>query len=212
MNQIITIAVLGGGGRTGNFLVKQLLSQGYNVKLLLRNPENFKLKSQQIEIIRGDALDPEAVNSLVKGCQAVISTVGQRAGEPMVAVQATVNVLKAMEHYAVKRYMLVAGLNIDTPFDKKGQETIKATEWMKANFPVIQSDRQKAYDILSRADADWTLVRVPLIQFTQTRGAIKVDVEDCPGSQISAADIATFLTGQISDTTYIRKSPFIANV
>lgn len=34
------IAVIGGGGRTGKYLVSQLLNQGFHVKLLLRNPEN----------------------------------------------------------------------------------------------------------------------------------------------------------------------------
>ena len=40
MNTINKVAVLGGGGRTGNYLVSQLLQEGFSVKLLLRNPEN----------------------------------------------------------------------------------------------------------------------------------------------------------------------------
>ena len=42
MEQKIKIAVLGGGGRTGKYLVTQLLSQGYHLKLLLRNPEKLQ--------------------------------------------------------------------------------------------------------------------------------------------------------------------------
>ena len=212
MEQKIKIAVLGGGGRTGKYLVTQLLGHGYNIKLLLRSPENFQLESPLIEIIKGDAIDAEAVRLLVQGCQAVISTVGQRKDEPLVASQATINMLKAMTEYGIKRYVLVAGLNVDTPFDKKSPETIMATEWMKMTFPVIHADRQKTYSILSTSDVNWTLVRVPFIEFTDTKGETIVSLEDCRGNKISANDIATFVIEQLSDETYVKKSPFIANV
>ncbi|MES2730909.1 MAG: NAD(P)H-binding protein [Bacteroidota bacterium] len=211
MEQKIKIAVLGGGGRTGNHVVTQLLSQGYNIKLLLRNPENFSLKSPLIEIIKGDAIDAEAIHSLIQGCQAIISTVGQRKDEPLVASQATINILKAMAAFGIQRYILVAGLNIDTPFDKKSSETRIATEWMKENFPLIHNDRQKTYSILSTSNVNWTLVRVPFIDFTGEKSETIVSLEDCLGKKISATDIATFLAEQLSDDTYFKKSPFIAN-
>ena len=212
MEQKIKIAVLGGGGRTGKYLVTQLLSQGYNLKILLRNPEKLQLESPFIEIIKGDAIDAEAIRLLVQDCQAVISTIGQRKDEPLVSSQATINILQAMTAYGIKRYILVAGLNVDTPFDKKGPETITATDWMKITFPVIHEDRQKTYSILSTSDVSWTLVRVPFIEFTDAKAEIIVSLEDCCGNKISADDIATFAIEQLSDETYARKSPFIANV
>lgn len=212
MEQKIKIAILGGGGRTGKYLVTQLLSQGYNIKLLLRSPENSQPESPLIEIIKGDAIDIEAIRLLVEDCQVIISTVGQRKDEPLVASQATINVLKAMAEYGIQRYILVAGVNVDTPFDKKGSETSIATEWMNMNFPLIHADRQKAYSILSTSDVNWTLVRVPFIEFIDARGETIVSLEDCRGKKISATDIATFLIEQLSDCAYVKKSPFIANV
>jgi putative NADH-flavin reductase len=211
MEQNIKIAVLGGGGRTGKYLVRQLLSQGYNIKLLLRNLENFQIESPSIEIIKGDAIDPEAVRSLVEGCKAVISTVGQRKDEPLVASQTTINVLKAMTEFDIHRYILVAGLNVDTPFDQKGPETSLASEWMKTNFPLIHADRQKAYSILSTSEVNWTLVRVPYIVFTDTRGETIVSLKDCLGKKIGAADIACFLVEQLNEGRFTRESPFITN-
>ncbi|MCE7041697.1 NAD(P)-dependent oxidoreductase [Dyadobacter sp. CY312] len=215
------IAVIGGGGRTGKYLVDQLLDRGFQIKLLLRNPEisnqNLPLPNPAIQVVEGDVLNYEAVYALIEGCDAVISTVGQRKDEPLVASQATANILKAMSETAesenaAKRYILVAGLNVDTPFDKKGAETLVATEWMKTNFPVIHEDRQKAYEVLQKSDADWTLVRVPYIVFTDELSEIGVSLEDAPGQKISAASIAGFLIDQLSDENYIRKAPFIANI
>lgn len=140
------IAIIGGGGRTGKYLVSQLVSQGFHLRLLLRNQHNasysIPLDDSLIEIIDGDVLDFEAVLSLLDGCTAVISTLGQRKDQPMVAAKATLNILNAMAENkkkgcAFQRYILVAGLNVDTPFDRKSPETVQATDWMKANFPLI---------------------------------------------------------------------------
>jgi putative NADH-flavin reductase len=211
MEQKIKVAVLGGGGRTGKYLVTQLLSQGYSVKLLLRSPEKFELQNPLIEIIKGDAIHIESIRSLMKDCQAIISTVGQRLDEPLVASRATLNVLSVMAELGVRRYILVAGLNVDVPSDKKSERTTMATEWMKSNFPLIHEDRQKTYSILSSSTVDWTLVRVPFIEFTDVRKETLISVEDCRGDKISAADIAFFLIEQLNSDLYIKKSPFIAN-
>jgi putative NADH-flavin reductase len=211
MKQKLKIAVIGGGGRTGKYLVDQLVSHGHSVKLLLRNPENFNIQNSLIEIVKGDAVDSASIHSLLAGCQAIISTVGQRKDEPLVARQATINVLKAMEAHQIQRYLLVTGLNTDTPFDRKGPQTSMATEWMKTNYSIYHEDKQKAYSILSASNTAWTMVRVPFIEFTDERNDIRVSLEDCLGTKISASDIAAFLIDQLGDTTYIRKSPFIAN-
>jgi len=116
-----------------------------------------------------------------------------------------------MEEFRIQRYLLVAGINVDTPFDKKGLETSMATEWMKANFPLIHADRQKTYSILSTSKVDWTLVRVTFIEFKNDDAEIRVSLEDCPGKRINAGCIAGFLTTQLKVDTYCKKSPFIAN-
>ena len=209
------IAVIGGGGRTGKYLVSQLLEKGFHLKLLLRNPEkDTHSDSPQIEIIQGDVLDYDLVRELLSDCKAVISTVGQRKDEPLVASQATINILKAMKESepSLTRYILVVGLNIDVPSDKKSAETIAATDWMKSNFPDIHADKQKSFQILSESDTDWTLVRVPFIEFTEERREIGVSLEDSPGQRITAADIAGFLIGQLNDVSYLKKAPFISNI
>lgn len=212
MKNISKVAVLGGGGRTGKYLVNQLLENGFSVKLLLRNLDDFTIQNSKIEIIKGDAINEESINLLLKDCQAVLSTIGQRPGEPMVASQATKNVLNAMKHNDVKRYVLLAGLNIDTPFDKKGSKTIMATDWMKTNFPEIQKDRQLTYDLLVDCKIDWTQVRVPLIVFSDDSSEISVNLEDCLGEKISALDISKFMVKEMIESDYIRQSPFISAI
>ena len=209
MNQNTTVAILGGGGRTGKFLVAKLIDQGYRLKVLLRSPENFELHPS-VEIVKGDAVDPISVHALVRNTQAVISTVGQRKNEPLVAHAATTNILNAMTYNEIRRYVLVGGVNIDTPYDKKSAQTLAATDWMKANFPAMQEDRQKAYKALLESPLDWTLVRVPMIEFTEAGTNLSVNREDCLGTKITAGAIADFLIQQLSDNQFYRQAPFIS--
>jgi putative NADH-flavin reductase len=212
MKKIIKVAVIGGTGKSGKYFVKQLISQGFHFKILLRNPENFPINSPLVEVVKGNARDYNSVRSLISGCQAVVSTLGQPKGETSIFSQATRNVIRSMNELGVQRYVLTTGLSVDSPFDNKGPKAQFATEWMKKNYPETTSDKQKEYDVLSESKVDWTLVRLPLIEQTDERNQIAVSLEDCPGDKISASDLAQFLIEQLSDDTFINKSPFIASV
>ncbi|QMU27252.1 NAD(P)-dependent oxidoreductase [Adhaeribacter radiodurans] len=213
MKSKIKIAVLGGTGKAGKYLVNQLLAQGIPFKALVRNPEKFNIVNPLIEVVPGDVQDYESIYTLVAGCQAVISTLGlgQPPSEPTLFSQATTHLLRAMQAHQIKRYILITGLNVNTPFDKKGTKTQYATDWMYTHYPKSTQDKQLEYTILSASNLNWTLVRLPLIEQTDERREIKVSMEDCPGDKISATDLACFLIEQLNSDTYLRQAPFIAN-
>lgn len=214
MKQKIKIAIIGGTGKSGKYLVNQLINQGFQLKILLRNPDNFQLKSSLIEVIKGEVTNYNSIHSLIEDCQAVISTLGLGipASEPTIFSQSTTNVIKAMNECNVHRYIVTTGLNVDTPFDKKSSKTSFGTDWMKKTFPISTTDKQLEYDILVNSNIDWTLVRLPLIEQTDERNKVSVDLEDCPGDKISATDLAFFLIEQLSSKAFIKKSPFLSNI
>lgn len=214
MKSNIKIAVIGGTGKAGKYLIKQLISQGFQFKALIRNPENFIISNPLVEVIQGDAADFGVLLELLKGCDAVISTLGLGipASEKNIFSTATTNILRAMQHNNINRYIVITGLNVDTPLDNKSPKTKFATDWMYTNYPLTTQDKQLEYSILAESTVDWTLVRLPMIEQTDTECEIQINMEDCPGDAISATSLAVFLIHQLSDNHYIQKSPFIANV
>lgn len=214
MQQYTKIAVIGGTGKAGKYLVNQLIQRGFHLKLLLRNPEKFSIKNPLIEVIKGDVKDYDTVLSLVADCQAVISALGlgQPISETSIFSQATSNILKAMEVSGIQRYIVITGINVDTPFDKKSLKTQFATDWMYTNYPNSTADKQKEYDILSASNIDWTLVRLPLIEQTDEVCDVQISLEDCVGDKISATNLADFLIMQLTDNQYVKQSPFLSNV
>lgn len=211
MKHDIKIAILGGSGKSGKHLVRLLLAQGFRCRLLLRTPENFTFTNPLMEIMQGDARSEQDIFSLIKGCQAVISTLGQPKGESPIFSEATQYIIQAMQAFGIKRYILTAGLNVDAPEDKKSEKTQMATTWMQANFPEISADRQSEFRLLSESKLDWTLVRLPMIEQTEERSKILLSLDDCPGEKIGTSNLAHFLIEQFSDDGFLRKAPFIAN-
>jgi hypothetical protein len=116
-----------------------------------------------------------------------------------------------MSHHGVSRYIVTTGLNVDTPYDKKGPKTKMATEWMRSNYPETTGDKQVEFEVLSKSDLNWTLVRLPMIDLTDERSEVNVSLDDCPGDKIGSTDLAHFLLEQLSSDRYLKKSPFIAN-
>lgn len=206
MEQITKIAILGGTGKSGKYLVKALIKQGFHFKMLVRNAEsrltsNLPSENSLVEILNGDANDYETIRLLIEGCEAVISTLGSS--------QASTHLIRAMNECHIKRYIFLAGININTPFDKKSPKTKLATDWMYENYPIPTKNRQAEYELVAASNLDWTLVRLPLIEQTDARNTIQTSLEDCEGDKISASDLAHFLIEQLSDKTFIRQVPFL---
>jgi putative NADH-flavin reductase len=207
-----TIAVIGGTGKSGTYLVQSLLNNYYTIKLLLRNPENFTIKNPLIEIVKGDARDYNAINNLIKDCNIVISTIGQPVGEEAIFSDSTKNIIQSMNFYGIKRYIVTTGLNVNTPFDNKNKKVKMATEWMYQHYPKTTEDKQHEYEILLKSNLDWTLVRLPMIIQTSESFPTETSLKDCKGENISATDLAKFLVSQIEDETYLKQSPFLYNI
>ncbi|AWG26946.1 NAD(P)-dependent oxidoreductase [Flavobacterium kingsejongi] len=207
------IAIIGGTGKSGQYLVKEALNQGYTIKVLVRNPEHFTIQHPLLEVIQGNVTDYATVLRLTAGCDAIISTLGLGIPNSIFTVfsEGTINILRAMESRSIQRYIVITGLNVDTPMDNKGPKTQWGTNYMKENFPKTSSDKQLEYQLLKDSTVNWTLVRLPLIVQTDERNPITHNLQDCPGDTISATSLAIFLLQQLQDTTFIRQAPFIAN-
>ncbi|MBB5634745.1 putative NADH-flavin reductase [Pedobacter cryoconitis] len=211
MTQSIKVALLGATGKAGQYLLQELLKEKYSVKSLIRNPETYMISHPLLEIVAGDIKDLDTARQLLKDCDVVISTIGQNKDEELISSLATLNIMKAMKESGITRYILLTGSNLEVPGDQKSAKNLAGTAWMKSTFPVIVADKQKVYEILTTSQIDWTVVRLPWIEQTNERRGLIVDLQDCPEELISTTDLADFLITQITDTTYVKKAPFVAS-
>lgn len=207
----ITIAVIGGTGKSGKFVVEELLRQQFNLRLLVRNPKKVTFRHHHVTLIQGDVRNPDVVKELLQHCQLVISTLGQPVGEPSVFSDATRTILTAMQANGLKRYIVTTGLSVDTPSDVKNEQTKAATEWMYAHYPETTIDKQKEYELLAKSAVDWTLIRLPLIGETPNGVGFTANLTDCKGTSIIAADLGAFIVDEIAQRNYVQQAPFLYN-
>lgn len=112
------VLVTGASGFVGNEVVKELLSRGHQVKALVRQGSEKKLKARdKVEVVFGDCLHPEVLNQAASGCDVVIHLVGIIREFPgkgvtfeRVHVQATRNVVDAAKAAGAKRYLHMSAL------------------------------------------------------------------------------------------------------
>ncbi|RVT98046.1 NAD-dependent epimerase/dehydratase family protein [Mucilaginibacter limnophilus] len=212
MQSYKTIAVIGGTGKAGKYVVKQLLTKRYHLKLLVHQSASKYANHALVQIIKGDVRNPETLRQLFTGCNAVVSMLGQPKNETdPVFAKAAENIIAVMDELHINRYIAVTGLSIDVPGDNKSEYNRQLSQWVKANYPAIFESKQKEYELLAASNLNWTLLRVPVIRETDEQGEIAVHLYDCPGMSISAADLGNFIKKEFEGNVYLKQAPFVAN-
>ncbi|MDA1763489.1 SDR family oxidoreductase [Bacillus cereus] len=211
METINKIAILGANGKAGKSLVNEALEKGFQVKILKRNSTNMPITNENIETITGDARDFSSIQELLQGCGAVINAVGQPKNESYIFSTVTKHILKVMQEYKIKRYILISGGSLNVVGDQKGIINKMGAKLFKLFLPKMMQDKYKELQILQSSDVDWTVVRLPFVVEGNGIGTIKESLVDMPGIKIQNGDIAPFVIKQINSEVYVGKCPFISN-
>jgi dihydroflavonol-4-reductase len=105
------VAVTGASGHIGNCLVRELKKQGAEIKVLVQNFSNY-LDEMDVEVIRGNLLEPESLITLCQGVDIVFHLAAQIAIENRSSsltyetnVTGTKNMIKAANHGRAKKFI-----------------------------------------------------------------------------------------------------------
>jgi NADH dehydrogenase len=147
------ILVTGGTGFVGQEVVKKLLSLGYKVRLLVRNPRRARQFADhpQVEVVQGDLLRPETLSSVMTDVQAVIHLVGILVETPTTSyrqahVEATRNLLAFAHAAGVTRWLQMSAAGT-RPY---ASSQYHLTKW-------------QAEELVRQSEFDWTILRPSLI-------------------------------------------------
>ena len=207
------VTIFGATGRTGQHLVAQAISRGYDVTAFARSPEKLAEYQEQIEIIQGDVQDKQAVSEAVAGADAVISVLGPTENTPDYQVQrGTQHILAAMQHHGVHRLVISAGAGVGDPKDEPKLFNKGINLLLKLVSRHVYEDMKRTVDTVRASDVDWTVVRVPMLTDDPAKGNVKVAyVGKGMGPRITRADMAHFMLDQVEDERYLHEAPAISN-
>ncbi|MDP4240854.1 MAG: NAD(P)H-binding protein, partial [Bacteroidota bacterium] len=108
------IIVFGASGGTGLEVVEQALEAGHQVTAVLRNPEVFPIRHEQLKIIRGDVFNLPGYENAFFGKEIVISCLGTHKKEPTtVYSQGVTNIMQAMQKVGMDRIICLSSSGVE---------------------------------------------------------------------------------------------------
>ena len=205
--------VFGATGTIGKLAVQQMLDDGHAVTAFARNPGALDIDHPELTRIAGDAMDETAVAAAIKGHDAVVITLGSgMSRKSRIRSAGTMNVIRGMQAHGVDRLIC--------------QSTLGAHEsWGNLNFfwkrimfglllrPVFL-DHELQENLVRASGLNWTIVRPGAFADGPATGAFKegfAPTERKLTLKIARADIARFLSRQLSDLRYAREAVAISN-
>jgi nucleoside-diphosphate-sugar epimerase len=160
-----TVLLLGGTGRTGRRVLRQLLDRGVRVRAIVRSAGRLPpdaLQDPGLTVVEADlpALDDYELRRQVSGCDAVISCLGHSIslngiyGAPRdLVTQATARVCRAIEAQEPAepvKFILMSSVSVNRPegLDTRRGKPERAFLWALRGVLPPARDNQRAADYL----------------------------------------------------------------
>ena len=154
-------------------------------------------------------LDYPSVEAAVQGQDAVLSALGVRKlRKNTILSDGTKNLLRAMDQHGVRRFVCESSLGVG---DSRGQPG-----WVFNLFIIplflrnIFRDKEVQEQYIKQSDLNWIIVRPAALTNGPRTGVHRSGFSTTDRTirgKIARADVADFMLKQLTDDTYLRKTP-----
>lgn len=198
-------ALIGASGFVGSAILNELLSRGYNVEALVRNPEKITIENPNLTVKKVDVADEKALAEDLKGYDAVISAYNPGWTNPNIynhTLQNYPRIVEAAKASGVKRLLMVGGAG--TLFCAPGLRVVDSGVIPAEIMDGVKSLGKFYLDILTKEnDIDWVFFSPAgaFVEGTRTGkyrlGKDNLIVDDKGNSTISVADYAKAMVDEL---------------
>jgi putative NADH-flavin reductase len=206
------VVVFGASGGTGRELVAQALSQGQHVTAFVRNPARLDVRSSELRVEQGDVTDVSAVERTIQGQEAVICALGARSPlrRDRTLIEGVQHIVDAMTRYGTRRLVYLSFLGV-----LKGRAQLSfigraiVAPLLLRN---VVADHEAKEHLVQRSGLEWVIVRPPRLTNGPRRGTYRHGLDIRAESMIptiSRSDVADFMLRQLTDDTYVHRSPAV---
>ena len=209
------LLIFGASGGTGRLILEQALQQGHEVTAFVRDASRLDIKHPNLRVQQGDVLDYKTIEPAMKEQDAVLSALGSPANKiGVIRSQGTQYIIQAMEKYGVRRFVCQTSLGYGdstpvldmTPFYFK---YLIVPFILKKGF----ADHALQEEYIRKSGLDWVIIRPGNLTDGSLTGKYKHGFgydDKTVTVKVSRADVADFMLKQLSDNTYLHKTPGIS--
>jgi putative NADH-flavin reductase len=212
------ILIYGATGRTGSLVLHYALQQGYEVTALVRDASQLT-GSPRLRIISGLTTELSDVKTAMRGCGAVISTLGalhqsellpfSRLDPPHTIEISMRHTIQCMKEQGIRR--------IITQSTFGAGDSYRFAQWflrmaMKyTRFGIVQHDHNMQEQLLMESGLDWTIVRpVGLDNNDKSRKLCLTYDAAPPGRSVSRRQVAKFMVDCMDEPSYFKRAPIVS--
>jgi len=196
------ILVFGASGGTGLEVVEQALEAGHQVTAILRNPDKFPIRHEQLRIIKGDVLVPQTYENVFFGMDAVISCLGSRNREFTTVYSVGVrNILRAMQKVDMDRIICLSAGAVEIDPDAFFLKRFVIKNILQRIFKYSYADMLLMETILRESDLNWTVIRPPRLLNGDKTGKYRTGINEfIPHmSSLTRSDLADYILHHLED-------------
>jgi putative NADH-flavin reductase len=211
------VILFGATGFSGQAILAEVLKQGHEVTILVRDKSKVQIKHKNLTVVEGNVLDPQTVASAFYHQEAVIQCLGvggKGDGKPTTFISdATKVIVDEMQKQRIKRLIVMSnvGAGNSIAFQPWFFTKIILPYFMKW-LQVIIEDKNRMEPIIMNSNLDWTIVRCPNIIDKPAKGTCNATL-DGKGLKLSITlpDLSKFMIEQLTQKVFIKQAPSVSN-
>ena len=206
------VLVIGASRGIGLATVKACLADGHQVRAFARSADRVRVPEDNLQTLKGDALDPPDVARALEGVDVVVQSLGvgtrDLAWPVTLFSDATRILVTEMERCGVKRLISVTGFGAGA-----SRRSIGCLSYLPFRLVLGRAydDKDVQERLIEQSQLDWTIVRPGILTpGPETRRyKVLVDPSQWRNGLISREDVASFIVSQLSDMKYVRHAPVL---
>jgi putative NADH-flavin reductase len=213
------LIIFGATGMVGKQLVQQALFNNHHVKAFGRNvyttdylPTGPNGQTENLQLVQGALFDEGEVFNAIKGCDAVLSSIGGAVdGTDKARTLGMKNIIKQMHKAGVNRIIGIGGLGI---LNADETSLLVDQDDYPPEYKAVALEHKKAYELLNESGLDWTFVCPPYIINEGPTGSYVTNAGYPPEQnlyKINAGDLAMFMLNELEKNEYINQRVGISN-
>lgn len=204
------VAIIGGTGGVGRWLIAIARENGDHVKLLVRDRRKLPRDLGAIGVIEGDVRDQQAVDATIGGCDVVFSALGSDGGGATDVYSVGFrNIITAMHKSEVTRLIAITSAGVD---DDPNMGFLARRVVLPLMLGRVLADMKLGEKEIERSNLVYTIVRPMRLTDGSRTGLYRANDRFTPehGKEISRADVADFMYRIIVDERTLRKTAALA--
>ena len=207
------IAVFGGTGFVGRFIVEAALEREMPVRVLARDPAKLGTTGARVEVVEGDYFCAEDVAATLRGVDAVVSTIGPMPGRrsvyrPEDYERGMVQLVAGMRAAGVRRIVNIAGSGTSYPGEEIDFSRAILRFALTMTGPVVTPSKERELAVLMASELDYTTIRPPIVR-ASVPGRFVTDEVRTQGLRVDAGQLAGFMLDILDRPEWFGKKPFV---